>query len=124
MQSQSFQGDGKQPARCLRCGRSLRASASITAGYGPVCRARIRAAQLAAALRDFTADQAAKARELIADAGLVPTRHAGVYRAVSSDGTSTYLTHPAGCSCPAGLRGRRCYHMAAARVLTATGKAA
>jgi len=123
MSSQSFRGNG-QPARCLRCGRALRAANSVAAGYGPVCRARIRAAQLAESLRDFTAAQVAKARELIADAGLVPTGHSGVYRAVSSDGTSTYLAHPAVCSCPAGVHGRRCYHMAAARMLAAAGKAA
>jgi hypothetical protein len=62
-------------ARCLRpgCGRKLTAPASVKAGYGPVCRARIRAAALAEAVKDFTAKQVEKARELIADGGLVPT---------------------------------------------------
>src|SRR5258707_1361523 len=55
--------------RCLRCRRKLRAAASIAASYGPVCRARIRAAALAAALAEFTAAQVDKARELLADGG-------------------------------------------------------
>jgi Family of unknown function (DUF6011) len=113
-----------QPARCLRCGRTLTAPASVKASYGPTCRARIRAAALAAALDGFTTAQADKARELIADGGMVPTGHAGVWRAVGSDGAALYLAAPQACNCPAGLHGRACYHQAAARVLTATRKAA
>lgn len=115
-----------QPTRCLRpgCGRVLRAPASVKAGYGPVCRAKIRAAALAEALRDFTAAQIEKARELIEMGGLVPVRP-GIFRTVSSQGDETYLTAATGqCNCPAGLRGRRCYHGAAARTLAASGKAA
>lgn len=113
-------------ARCLRCRRTLTAAASISAGYGPGCRARIRAAALATSSAEFTAAQVARARELLVDGGLIPTGRAGVYQSVSSDGATTYLTHRAGCTCPAGTRGngRTCYHRAAARILGATGKAA
>jgi Family of unknown function (DUF6011) len=111
-------------ARCLRCGRILTAAASIAANYGPICRARIRAAALTAALAEFTAAQVAKARELLADGGLVPSTRAGVYRSVDSDGVTVYLTHWAACSCAAGRHERPCYHRAAVRILGATMKAA
>jgi hypothetical protein len=112
--------------RCLRCRRALTAAASVSAGYGPGCRARIRSAALAPSSAEFTAGQIARARELLADAGLIPTSRTGVYQSVSSDGATIYLTHWAGCTCPAGTRGngRTCYHRAAAWILGAAGKAA
>lgn len=114
--------------RCLRpgCGRKLTSAKSIASGYGPVCRARIRAAALAEAVKGFAAAQVDKARELIADGGIIPTGRPGVFRAVSSKGDETYLTHPATCSCAAAKRGKAtpCYHSLAARVIMATGKAA
>jgi hypothetical protein len=110
-------------ARCLRCGRRLTAAASIKALYGRGCRAIIRAAAIAAAVRDFAAAQVDKARELIADGGLVATSRAGVFHAVASNGVDRYLTHEAACNCPAGLKARRCYHVAAVLIITA-GKAA
>ena len=82
-------------ARCLRCRRALTAAASISAGYGPGCRALIRAAALTSPA-EFTAAQVARARELIADGGLIPTSRAGIYQSVSSDGITTYFTHRAG----------------------------
>lgn len=107
--------------RCLRCGRALRAARSIRASYGPVCRARILAARLTEALRDFTAAQAGKARELIADGGLVPSGRPGVFRAVSSRGDESYLAHSAACNCPGGLRSSRlCYHVLAVRLVMAS----
>jgi hypothetical protein len=108
----------EREAHCLRCGRKLRAARSIAANYGPGCAAKIRAAALAEARRDFTADQQAKADELIRDGGMVPHPHAGVFTAVSSKGDATYLAHQAACTWPAGIKGRRCYHLLAARVLT------
>lgn len=107
-------------AKCLRCGHKIRSAASVAARYGPVCRAKIRLAAINEAIRGFAAAQVDKARELISDGGLVPTGRPGVFRAVSSNGTDTYLVHSAVCNCPAGLRGRQCYHLAAARILTAT----
>jgi uncharacterized Zn finger protein len=63
----------------------------------------------------FTAAQVAKARDLIAADGLVPTNRQGVFRAVSSDGQHNYLVTADGiCECPAGQRDRACYHAAAA----------
>ena len=113
-----------QHTRCLRCGRNLRSAASVKASYGPVCRMRIRAAATAKAVAGFTAAQVDKARELISDGGLVPASRPGVFRAVSSTGDATYLTHSAGCNCPGGLRGRStCYHSLAARLVLA-GRAA
>jgi hypothetical protein len=106
--------------RCLRCARPIRSARSLAAGYGPGCRARIRAAALAEAVKDFSAAQIDKARELIADGGLIATKRPGVFRAVSSDGTRTYLVHRNIDNCPNGLRGKgSCYHVAAARILTA-----
>jgi hypothetical protein len=110
-----------QEHRCLRpgCGRVLRSAKSVALGYGPKCAAKIRAAALEAARADFTAEQQAKADELIRDGGLVPTARPGVFRAVSSKGDAAYLVHPAACNCAAGLRARRpCYHSLAARILT------
>lgn len=100
--------------RCLRCGRKLK----VSSDYGRTCLRKIRAAALEAARADFTAEQQAKADELIRDGGLVPTTRAGVFRAVSSKGDTAYLAHACGCNCPAGLRAKRpCYHQLAARVL-------
>lgn len=108
----------ERETHCLRCGRQLRSPRSIAANYGPGCAAKIRAAAIEEARRDFTVDQQAKAAELIRDGGMVPHPHAGVFTAVSSKGDATYLAHPAACTCPAGIKGRRCYHLLAARVLT------
>jgi len=113
-----------ETTRCLRCHRILRAQRSLAAGYGPGCRARIRAAALTEALRDFSAAQLEKARELVADKGVIRTGFAGVFRTVSTDGASYYLTAATGqCNCRAGLNGRRCYHVAAA-VMMQAGRAA
>jgi uncharacterized protein DUF6011 len=101
---------------CLRCGRRLTAASSITAGYGPVCRARIRIAATVAALADYTTAQLGSARELLADAAVIPTALATVFRTVSTDGASVYLTTTAGCTCPAS---KQCYHRAAVSILAA-----
>jgi hypothetical protein len=105
--------------RCLRpgCGRVLKSAKSIALGYGPVCAAKIRAAAIEEARRDFTPEQAAKADELIRDGGIV-AQAAGLFEAVSSKGTDTYATDGHSCTCPAGAKDRRCYHLLAARVLT------
>jgi len=109
--------------RCLRCGRTLTSASSVSAQYGRWCRAKIRAAALSEAIKGFTAQQVEKARELIADGGLVATGFAGVWRVVSSAGDAVYMTTATGqCNCPAGLRsGRadRCYHACAARMISA-----
>lgn len=116
----------RDTVRCLRCGRHLTAAASVGQGYGRACRARIIAAAKVTSLADWSKAQQDKAAELIGDKGIVPTGHAGVWRTVSSRGDAYYLTAETGaCNCPAGLKGRRCYHGAAARILAASlGRAA
>jgi len=111
-----------QQAKCLRCGRTLTATSSVSRGYGRVCRARIQAAATARALASFTAAQIDKARELLADRALIPIR-AGIWQAISSDGVTRYLVAERTCNCPGGIHGRECYHQAAARMVAA-GRAA
>lgn len=101
---------------CLRCGRALRSAKSIAAGYGPTCQRHIRHA--AVDLTDYKPHQIASARELIEDGAIIPLRSV-IFLTVSTDGTETYRTAPTACSCPAGLKGSRCYHQLAARLLLA-----
>ncbi|MEV7470244.1 DUF6011 domain-containing protein [Streptomyces kronopolitis] len=107
---------------CLRCRRPLHSARSQSLGYGPTCARRIRNAARTADLTAYDTRQLDSARELIEDAAIIPLRNA-VFTVVSTDGTETYLAHPAACTCPAGLKahpGRRpCYHTAAARMLLA-----
>ncbi|WP_181785354.1 DUF6011 domain-containing protein [Streptomyces phytophilus] len=105
-----------QHTHCLRCRRPLRSTTSIARGYGAHCAAKIRHA--AADLTDYKPAQVDAARELIADAAIVHLRSV-VFVTVSTDGTETYRTAPTACTCPAGLKTRRCYHTAAARLLLA-----
>jgi hypothetical protein len=115
-------------AKCLKCGRIRHfrsAAAALSAGpHGRICAMRVRIAAITEAVRGFATAQVEKARELISDGGIIPTKRPGVFRAVSSKGDETYLVHSAVCNCPAGLRSVRCYHRAAAAVLLAAGKAA
>lgn len=115
--------NAEHTAKCLRCGRVRRfrtAEAAQRANpVGRICAARIRLAAMAEAVKGFAAAQVDKARELIADGGIIPTNRPGVFRAVSSKGDGPYLVHSAMCSCPAALHERQCYHLAAARILTA-----
>jgi hypothetical protein len=108
------------PAKCNRCGRTLRAAKAISDGYGRTCKAKIAAAAKAAVVAAFKPAQVAKAEELIADGGIVAIRARRVFRAVSTDGTRTYLTAPAACNCAAGLRAAHpCFHRVAATILAA-----
>ena len=100
----------------LRCGRALRSAKSIATGYGTKCAAKVR--HSAVDLTDYKPHQIASARELIADAAIIPLRSV-IFIAVSTDGTETYKTAPTACSCPAGVKGSRCYHQLAARMLLA-----
>ena len=117
-------------AKCLNCGRVRRfrsaAAAKRAAPSGRICRAKIRLAMFNEAIRGFAQRQVDAARELIEDGGLVPTSRPGVFRAVSSDGERTYLTHSETCNCPSGLRrllACTCKHSLAARIVLA-GKVA
>ncbi|MFI0233146.1 DUF6011 domain-containing protein [Streptomyces sp. NPDC017086] len=101
---------------CLRCGRTLHTAKSQAAGYGPTCARHIRNATVN--LTDYKPHQITSARELITDAAIIPLRSV-IFITVSTDGTETYKTAPTGCTCPAGLKGTRCYHQLAARLLLA-----
>jgi hypothetical protein len=106
-------------AQCHRCGRTLTSARSIKAGYGKGCAARISAAKTAADLAEYKDAQIESAQELIADGAILPLR-GRIYLAVSNDGSATHRTATTGqCTCPAGLKGIRCYHVAAARILAA-----
>jgi hypothetical protein len=107
-------------ATCI-CGRTLRAAKSVARGYGPRCFAKI---QQATKTAPFKPAQVAKAEELIADGGIIAIRGRRAFRAVSTDGTRTYLTAPQACTCPAGLKSQRaaervCFHRVAATILAA-----
>ena len=68
---------------------------------------------LVAALDDYKPQAIDKARTLIEEGGILRTSRPGLFTAVSSDGSTTYLVHASGCTCPAGQRGRyACYHRA------------
>lgn len=105
-----------QHTNCLRCGRALHTERSRSLGYGPTCARHIRRAPVD--LTDYKPHQIASARELIEDGAIVPLRSV-VFVTVSTDGTETYKTAPMVCTCPAGLKGSRCYHQLAARMLLA-----
>jgi hypothetical protein len=106
-------------AKCLGCGRVLRAAKSVALGRGRRCAAKVREAAKAATLA-FKPAQVAKAEELIADGGIVAIRDRRVFRVVSTKGDATYLTAPQACNCTAGLRAQHvCYHRIAASIVAA-----
>ncbi len=107
-----------QTSKCLRCGRTLTSAASIARGYGRTCGAHIRHA---AATAEGKPEQLAKATELIEQGGIVPTSRPALYLAVSSDGAVTYLVDQIeqSCTCRAGQRSLRCYHLIAADLVNA-----
>lgn len=103
-----------EPQRCTKCHRVLRCPSPD--GYGPKCRAKVRRAHVDAA--DYQAHQVASAQELIEDGGIIALRST-VFLVVSTDGTEIHRTAPTSCNCKAGLKGTRCYHTLAARMLLA-----
>jgi hypothetical protein len=64
----------------------------------------------------YTADQVAKAVELIEDNAIHPLR-GRIWLAVSTDGSRVHRCTSSRCSCEAGVKGRSCYHQLAARAL-------
>lgn len=108
-------------AQCKRCGRTLRADDSIARGMGRTCARK--ASQEAAAklvLANYTEAQVEKVRELLADGGVARTsRH--TFLAIASNGIDRYTIDTAhtSCTCKAGERGIRCYHLGAALLLAA-----
>jgi hypothetical protein len=107
----------EQGRRCLRCGRKLTAST----GYGPKCAAKIRQAAITEAREGFTDAQQAKADELIRDGGIAE-QAPGLFEAISSKGDARYATDGHSCTCAAGAKDRRCYHLLAARVLSVASR--
>ncbi|UQA95654.1 SWIM zinc finger family protein [Streptomyces halobius] len=104
--------------RCLKCRRVLRNASPD--GYGPKCRKKVRAAARAEVVAQYKPHQVAKAQELLEQGGLIPLRANRVFLAVSSDGSATYKTHRAACTCPAGIKGLHpCKHRIAAHILLA-----
>lgn len=106
-----------KPSRiCTRCGRKLTAARSVALGRGPRCEAK---AQAAAKVTSEKPEQVAKALELLADGAVETLRPGRVWLVVASSGVDTYRTAPTACTCPAGVRGRRCYHEIAVSLLAA-----
>jgi len=101
---------------CTRCGRALTSARSVALGRGPVCD---RKARLAAATVQAKPEQVAKALELLADGAVETLRPGRVWLVVASNGVDRYRTAPMACTCPAGVRGRRCYHEVAVSLLAA-----
>ncbi|MGA5497750.1 hypothetical protein ACPCSP_25640 [Streptomyces cinereoruber] len=100
--------------RCLKCGRTLRSPSPD--GYGPKCRRKVRRATKTAELAQHKPHLVEKAVELLEQGGVIPlrdTRKNQVFLVVSSDGSETYRTARAACTCPAGLRA---LHMCAHRI--------
>lgn len=111
-------------ARCARCNRPLRSARARRTGYGPHCYTKVRAAAREVAAQ-HKAHQVAKAVELLEDGGVVATSRPGVYYTVATEGDEIYKTAIAGCTCPAGLRGRYiCYHRIAVEIMEAARQAA
>jgi len=105
-------------AKCIRCGRTLRSAKSIADGAGRTCKAKI--AEATKSATEYKPVQVAKAAELIELKAIVRTS-ATAFVAVASNGTATYETdaYRQTCTCKAGERGIRCYHLAAAQILAA-----
>jgi hypothetical protein len=103
----------------------LKSAASIAAGVGRGCAAKIRQAAREHALEGLTEKQAAEAVEIVADGGVIEARE-GVFRVVSGDGSQSYITTPDGhCNCRWGLRRtsadtKVCKHVGAVRLVQVT----
>jgi hypothetical protein len=106
---------------CHHCGRPLRSAHSLALGYGPTCARRITAAAALVDLDAYQTDQVTRALELIAEHAIVGTRARHRFVAVSSHGDANYDVDADNdtCTCPAGERAVRCYHLAAASILAA-----
>lgn len=106
-------------ATCTRCRATLRSAKSVARGMGAHCARRARQ-EAAVAAAGFKSAAVEKARQLIADRGILPIRGRRVFQVIASNGVDRYLTAVNTCNCPAGLRGKHsCYHSAAAVMLAA-----
>ena len=114
-------GQTEGHTHCHRCGRVICSAIAVARKYGSGCWAIVRRAAKAIHLAAFTVRQVDQALELIEDVAIVAADEAGLFYAVSSDGTEIYRATRETCDCPAGERGNACYHECA--VLLLTGKA-
>ncbi len=110
-----------QTTTCRRCRRQLRTAESVARQLGAACAKRERQEAAAA---DFKAEQVDKAAEVVELGGIVRTTRttsAGrpVFRVITFDGIGRHLSTTEHCDCTAGLKGRRCWHILAARMTTA-----
>lgn len=106
-------------AKCRKCHRTLTNAASIALGWGPTCYRKIKQAAKAKVIAAlYKPHQIVKAKELLDLGALVPLRGRHVFLVPSSDGTETYRTHRAACTCPAGIKGLHpCKHRIAAHMI-------
>ncbi len=107
--------------QCRKCHRPLRSAKSIARGYGPTCAKRI-AENATVAAADYKPVQVEKALELIELGAIVATVRKILFEVVSTNGGERYIvdTGSRSCTCKAGARGVRCYHLAAAQILVAS----
>ena len=100
------------------CKGVLRTPASIARGMSRNCDRKVRQAEAVAAKAGaYTADQQAKAAAAIRS-GEVAAEGPGLYSVPSSKGDGTrYATDGRSCTCPAGARDRRCWHLLVTVVL-------
>lgn len=105
--------------KCGKCKRTLTSAASVALGFGPTCYRKVKQAAKAKAIATaYKPHQIVKAQELLDLGALVPLRGRRVFLVPSSDGTETYRTHRAACTCPAGIKGvHPCKHRIAAHMI-------
>ncbi|MFE7461696.1 DUF6011 domain-containing protein [Nocardiopsis terrae] len=99
--------------RCGKCRRPLTSPTSIRRGYGTGCWTKARNTTAA----EFKPHQRESAREAIEDQALVLLRD-DIHLVVGTNGTAIHRTTPNHCSCPAGVRGARCWHLLAVLMVT------
>lgn len=105
--------------QCGKCHRVLRSAKSVALGFGPTCYRKVKAQAKARAITAaYKPHQITKAEELLSLGALVPLRGNRVFLVPSSDGSETYRTHKAACTCPAGVKGvHPCKHRIAAHMV-------
>lgn len=96
---------------CRRCHAILRSAKSITRGIGARC-LRLERQEQALASDAYKPEQIAAAIEAIEDGAVIPLR-GRIFLVVSTNGQDIHRTTATACSCPAGIKGRRCFHRAA-----------
>lgn len=94
---------------CSRCGRKISAPTALAIGMGRTCARRAKAE---ATYKPAQVEKATEIVELGAIARTTRKTSTGhvIYRVIASNGLDRYLTTVTACNCPAGRKGRRCYH--------------